>query len=267
MNKLIPAFLVALSLSACIQTAPPPNAGPPAPTAQTPTPVPAPASAKRPDGQSCSSAGDCDSGICEGQGCGQDMGVCVSANRMCTMDLVPYCGCDGETFTASSGCAGRLYARRGECGTSAGQPLPAGSACNQGSDCASGVCEGMGCGPGQGVCAAANRICTRDLVDYCGCDGQSFSGSGTCPGQRYEKRGACDAPAQKRPAGASCDTADDCESGICEGMGCGPGEGVCAAKRRACTRDLRPYCGCDGKTFRASGTCPNRRFSKRGECP
>jgi len=267
MNKLPLVALPALVLCwlACIQTAPPPSSAPPAPVAQQP--APAPTEARRPDGQSCSSPADCASGVCEGQGCGENMGTCVSSQRMCTTDLVPYCGCDGKSFFASSGCPGRLFERRGECGAAAGQPLPAGAACDTGTDCQSGVCEGMGCGSGQGVCAAADRICTRDLVAYCGCDGQTFTASGTCSGQRYAKRGACEEPAQKRPAGASCDVADDCESGICEGQGCGPGQGVCASKRRACTRDLRPYCGCDGKTFRASGTCPNRRFEQRGACP
>src|SRR6478735_10584768 len=44
--------------------------------------------------------------------------------------------------------------------------------------------------------------------------------------------------------GASCSGADDCKSHICEGEGCGPGGGKCAPASRACTRDLRQYCGC-----------------------
>ncbi len=61
----------------------------------------------------------------------------------------------------------------------------------------------------------------------------------------------------------SCISATDCEpSQQCEGP-CG--QAVCMRPRR-CTRDLRPYCGCDGKTFRSSGSCPGRPFSKRGPC-
>ena len=272
MIKISSLFALPIVLAACVVTAPPPSSSSPPPPAQQPgttdpTPPAAPAQ-KAGDGQACSVASDCASGTCEGQGCGPDMGVCVSAKRMCTMDLVPYCGCDGQTFRASSGCPMRLYEHKGECktGTPAAQPLPAGAACDGNTDCESGICEGQGCGVKQGVCVARNRRCTRDLRPYCGCDGKTFKASGTCPNRRYSKRGPCEEPAAKKPAGASCDIASDCDSGVCEGQGCGPGQGICASKRRICTRDLRPYCGCDGQTFRASGSCPNRRFKARGPC-
>ena len=68
--------------------------------------------------------------------------------------------------------------------------------------------------------------------------------------------------------GASCLAAEDCQSGVCEGEGCGADQpGTCMAKARGCTRDLRPYCGCDGQTFRTSGSCPGKRFSARAVCP
>ncbi len=68
--------------------------------------------------------------------------------------------------------------------------------------------------------------------------------------------------------GQSCLAAEECESGVCEGEGCGADRpGTCAPKTRGCTRDLRPYCGCDGQTFRTSGSCPGKRFSARSECP
>jgi hypothetical protein len=67
-----------------------------------------------------------------------------------------------------------------------------GGACDQAIECASGICEGQGCGAGQkGVCMSRNRRCTRDLRTYCGCDGKTFRGSGSCPGRRFESRGAC----------------------------------------------------------------------------
>lgn len=76
------------------------------------------------------------------------------------------------------------------------------------------------------------------------------------------------AGATPKADGESCLAAEDCQSGVCEGEGCGANQpGTCMPKSRACTRDLRPYCGCDGQTFRTSGSCPGKRFSARAECP
>ncbi len=158
---------------------------------------------------------------------------------------------------------------------------PAGSACTAAADCASGICEGEGCGDARGVCAEASRACTKDLRQYCGCDGVTFGASGSCPGRRFAHAGECQAaqpePPPKCPGGPDCPkladgspclAATDCVSGTCEGEGCGASTpGVCAPKTRRCTRDRRPYCGCDGVTFYGSGTCPGRRYAAREMCP
>jgi hypothetical protein len=71
-------------------------------------------------------------------------------------------------------------------------PKPDGSACLAASDCASNVCEGLGCGADTpGVCAPAKRGCTKDRRAYCNCAGITFYGSGSCPGQRYSAKAAC----------------------------------------------------------------------------
>lgn len=76
------------------------------------------------------------------------------------------------------------------------------------------------------------------------------------------------AAATSRADGAACLAASECASGVCEGQGCDAATpGTCAPRSRACTRDLRAYCGCDGKTFHTSGSCPGQRFSSKGECP
>lgn len=75
-------------------------------------------------------------------------------------------------------------------------------------------------------------------------------------------------PTAAKADGAACLEATECASGTCEGQGCGADQpGTCAPKTRGCTRDLRPYCGCDGQTFRTSGSCPGKRFSARAACP
>src|SRR6188768_3027315 len=54
----------------------------------------------------------------------------------------------------------------------------------------------------------------------------------------------------KKADGAACLAGDECSSGVCEGEGCGDATpGKCMPRARGCTRDLRSYCGCDGKTF------------------
>lgn len=79
-------------------------------------------------------------------------------------------------------------------------PQPDGEACLQATDCESGVCEGRGCTDEEpGVCMSAQRMCTRDYRPYCGCDGTTFHGSGTCPGQRYLHEGTCE-EAEQPPA-------------------------------------------------------------------
>lgn len=76
-----------------------------------------------------------------------------------------------------------------------------------------------------------------------------------------------DATEAPRPAGSACLRPEDCESGICEGRGCSDDEpGTCMDRDRMCTRDSRQYCGCDGQTFRGSGSCPGARYAHEGEC-
>jgi hypothetical protein len=66
-----------------------------------------------------------------------------------------------------------------------------GQACTTSADCAQGEqCFGPeGCGV-QWTCVAA-RACTRDLAQYCGCDGLTVEGSGSCPPRAYSHRGPC----------------------------------------------------------------------------
>ena len=42
---------------------------------------------------------------------------------------------------------------------------------------------------------------------------------------------------------------------------------VSVAKATGCPTDLVAYCGCDGKTFRQSGSCPGNRYQRKGPCP
>lgn len=86
-------------------------------------------------------------------------------------------------------------------------------------------------------------------------------------GDGAEDAAGDDGSATPKAAGESCLAADECESGVCEGEGCGDDQpGTCADAERMCTRDLQQYCGCDGETFGASGSCPGARYSAKGPC-
>ncbi len=75
-----------------------------------------------------------------------------------------------------------------------------------------------------------------------------------------------DSPGSSAAEGRGCTSSADCrEDEMCTGP-----EGCDVAWTcqpvRPCTRDLRTYCGCDGRTFEGSGSCPPRPFARRGPC-
>lgn len=186
----------------------------------------------------CRSTADCPAGqLCDGPaGCAVPW-TCRPRSESCTMDLAPFCGCDGTTFSESSTCPGRPYRHMGPCSMSIiACVLPSGARCPLNNTCPSGDgCNDCTCGPpavlrcttrpcafdagpprpqcssvidcrpgeecaGPEGCAVpwtcraeSDRICSDDVVPWCGCDGRTFYGSSTCPPQRYASRGACGA--------------------------------------------------------------------------
>ena len=187
-----------------------------------------------PVARTCRSTADCARGEeCHiTEGCATPSYCGPLLGRACTGDLVPYCGCDGTTFQASSTCPTRTYARRGPCevvdGGATGCPLGDGRVCPYGQRCPA----ADGCNTC--VCSTQGLACTEiACVD----------------------------------AGAACRGPADCPpSMLCQGaMGCGvPWRCVPAP---GCTADLAPFCGCDGVTFAGSSTCPGQPYRSRGRCP
>jgi len=73
-------------------------------------------------------------------------------------------------------------------------PTPADPiACKTTADCPAGTeCRSFeGCGPAAQRCEAPVG-CTDDLAQYCGCDGKTIEGSGSCPPAPYRHRGPCE---------------------------------------------------------------------------
>ena len=77
-----------------------------------------------------------------------------------------------------------------------GAPAAEGRTCTSSADCGEDeMCIGdEGCDVAW-TCQPM-RPCTRDLRVYCGCDGQTFEGSGSCPPRPFASRGPCEASEQ-----------------------------------------------------------------------
>jgi hypothetical protein len=65
-----------------------------------------------------------------------------------------------------------------------------GGQCTSSADCPGAQCRGE-----EGCTTSWQCLpdipCTRDLVQYCGCDGSTFEASGGCPGRPYRHKGPC----------------------------------------------------------------------------
>lgn len=64
--------------------------------------------------------------------------------------------------------------------------------CDSSAECGPGMmCDGpAGCG--KPWTCVKQRPCTKDLVNYCGCDGQTLRGSGSCPPGPFQHVGECE---------------------------------------------------------------------------
>lgn len=170
-----------------------------------------------PAGEACMSSATCGAGQqCRGApGCGT--GWACGAARECLSETVAYCDCEGSTIYAPGGCPGRPYAHLGPCGrlgevvasgTELGlpdwdeQPTSEDRICESNADCGRlETCLGIaGCAT-EWRCVRA-RGCSRERVSFCGCDGESFVASATCPGRPFVHRGECrgEALARGEPA-------------------------------------------------------------------
>jgi hypothetical protein len=69
-----------------------------------------------------------------------------------------------------------------------------------------------------------------------------------------------------RKAGGPCTTGAQCQSGICEGPGCGPQQGRCAPRKRSCGKRLQTVCGCDLQNHRVHRGCPGIRYRGAHPC-
>lgn len=256
------AILVALGVmafaSSCDDAAPPADPASTLPD-DTPAELDETAGALTSFHRACASDGDCRRGhVCEKPRCGAERGMCVRQPDACTREWRPECGCDGVTY--ANRCerlrAGATLRHRGECQERCGGIQ--GETCDDDELCLYeiGVCGG---GDQTGVCVDRPLGCPDVWDPVCGCDGVTYSNrcDAFAAGVSLRQHGEC-----ARPCGGTtgylCEEGELCDPrpGTCAIMGPitalvapTPPPGQCVEIPDACTRDWRPVCGCDGRTY------------------
>jgi len=193
----------------------------------------------------CGWNGDCDDGdYCAFErGACSGKGTCEARPEACPLYQRPGCGCAGKTDgnTCEAAAAGVSVSHTGAC-VEVCDGI-AGIACAPGQFCdhPAGQCD---VADAQGTCVEQVGVCPRVWQPVCGCDGKTYGND--CErihaGVQKQHEGACE---------VACKETADCpdpSAQRCKQDGCGA-EGVCVARPGACTKELRPVCGCDGKTY------------------
>lgn len=161
--------------------------------------------------------------------------------------------------TEPAGSPSKVHAAGGMCGGLAGFSCAAGLYCSFAPDAMCGAADQTG------TCTPIPEVCTEQYEPVCGCDDKTYGNAcdaaraGISVGKKGECAPPAPAPAAATPvlaAGATCGTrgvpgecGPDLYCAFKTACGATDSGGVCTAKATMCTKDFRPVCGCDGKTY------------------
>lgn len=258
------------------RTPPPPPPPPPPTTIVEAAPEPAeitleiPEDTEAPAGPACVRSSECGGGLaCRGApGCMAPW-ACGAARETCGPEIVSYCDCDGTTFHAPAGCAGRTYAHVGPCEdpgiADASFGVPNGDepiterdrTCTSSTDCRGGeICYGP---PGCGMawrCERARGCARGGRTTFCSCEGETFSAQRNCPGQPYTRRGACDEVIATAPTESASTTSSSASTSTSTSTSATVSTATATSTSVASSSTPAPL---------APGTCRTNRDCHRGE--
>jgi Kazal-type serine protease inhibitor domain/Somatomedin B domain len=162
------------------------------------------------------------------------------------------CYCDEQCIEYGDCCADRVEVCEAPVAPACGGL--AGLRCDEGFYCDYSADANCGFADQTGVCREIPADCTEAIVPVCGCNGETYDNSCAAAqaGMSVKTDGTCEAAEPQTCGGhlgLSCGADSFCNYDVGAACGVADGQGTCEAKPEVCSREYRPVCGCDDRTY------------------